>query len=78
MVTRKKSKMLFDTLISLLASGLAPWYNRGWLRAEPDNRSKKGNWMAYYFNIAQIIIAVVLTLLILLQAKGSGFSGVEA
>ncbi|MCL5960011.1 MAG: preprotein translocase subunit SecG [Chloroflexi bacterium] len=32
--------------------------------------------MAVYFNIAQIIVAVVLTLIILLQAKGSGFSGV--
>ncbi|MDO8671809.1 MAG: preprotein translocase subunit SecG [Dehalococcoidia bacterium] len=32
--------------------------------------------MVTYFNIAQIILAVVLTLIILLQAKGSGFSGV--
>ncbi len=32
--------------------------------------------MVTYFNIAQIIIAIVLTLIILLQAKGSGFSGV--
>lgn len=32
--------------------------------------------MAVYFNIAQVIVAVVLTLIILLQAKGSGFSGV--
>ncbi len=31
--------------------------------------------MDTYFNIAQIVVAVVLTLLILLQAKGSGFSG---
>lgn len=31
--------------------------------------------MAPFFNVAQIILSVVLILLVLLQAKGSGFSG---
>jgi len=31
--------------------------------------------LAPFFNVAQIILSVVLILLILLQAKGSGFSG---
>lgn len=31
--------------------------------------------MAPFFNVVQIILSVALILLILLQAKGSGFSG---
>lgn len=31
--------------------------------------------MAPFFNVAQIILSIVLILLVLLQAKGSGFSG---
>jgi preprotein translocase subunit SecG len=31
--------------------------------------------LAPFFNVAQIILSIVLILLVLLQAKGSGFSG---